>query len=247
MEILLCGPVSLCYTVFMQELRAQPRTELGKKSKILREKGFLPAVLYGEGIPSQPLAVLYKDFEKVYREAGESTLVKLEVADKPYNVLVHDVARDPLRGRVIHADFYAVRMDKVIHAKVPLVLVGEAPAVKNEGGVLVRVMQELEVAALPQDLPHELKADLTSLKAVQSKITVRDIPLPPGVKILAHNEEVVVLVEAPRSEEELATLEQASPEAAPLEVKTEQELKKEAKLETAADEPEQGASNPHGI
>ena len=231
----------------MQELKAQPRTELGKKSKTLREKGFLPAVLYGEGVPSQPLAVLHKDFEKIYREAGESTLVKLEVADKLYNVLVHDVAHDPLRGKPIHADFYAVRMDKVIHAKVPLVFEGEAPAVKNEGGVLIKVMKELEVAALPQDLPHEFKIDVTSLKTVQSKIIVADIPLPPGVKIIAHAEEVVVLVEPPRSEEELATLEQVSPEAAPLEVKTEQELKKEAKVaETVTDEPEKNA-NQHGV
>lgn len=215
----------------MQELKAQPRKELGKKVKALRRAGFLPAVLYGEGIPSRPIAVPYKDFEKAYREAGESTLVKLELEDKPFNVLIYDVKEDVISGVPLHVDFYAVRMDKEIKTKVRIEFFGESPAVKNEGGILVKVLQDIEVEALPQDLPHELRADLTGLSLIGSRLLVKDILLLKGVKILADPEEVVVLVEAPRSEEELTALKEKTVAETPVEVKTEQELKKAEKAE----------------
>lgn len=212
----------------MTELKAKPRQELGRKVSRLRKAGFMPAVIYGEGVPSQPIVVLYKDFEKAYRQAGESTLVALSVDGKPYNVLIHDIAHDPIRGTPLHADFYAVRMDKAIRTKVALEFINESPAVKNDGGVLVKVMKEVEVEAFPQDLPHELHADLTLLAVLEQRLLIKDIILPKGVKILAEPEEVIALVEAPRSEEELAELQKAA-EPAILEVKTEQEVKTEAK------------------
>ena len=212
----------------MHQLKAQPRQELGKKVKSLRKKGLLPAVVYGEGVSSQPIAVSYKDFERAYQEAGESTLVTLELGEKSYNVLIHEISRDPLKGVPIHTDFYAVRMDKEIRVSVPLVFAGESPAVENEGGVLIKVVQELEVEALPQNLPHELAVDLSRLVALESRLTVADIPVPSGVKVLADADEVVVVIEKPRSEEELKALEQAPVAEAAPEVKTEQELKREA-------------------
>lgn len=215
----------------MQKIKAEARQELGKKVKHMRQKGVMPAVLYGYGIESRPIAVPRADFERVYREAGESSLVTLEVEGRPYNVLIHDIARDPIKDKPIHADFYAVRMDKAIRVSVPLAFAGESPAVENEGGVLIKVVQELEVEALPQDLPHELRADLSRLAALESRLTVADIPTPPGVKILAEPGEVVVIVEAPRSEEEIKALEQAPAAEAPPEVKTEQEIKRAAKAE----------------
>ena len=213
----------------MQELKAKPRPELGKGVKNLRNQGFLPAVLYGEGVLSQPIAISFKDFEKAYKEAGESTLLKLEVDGKSYNVLIHDISFDPLRDHPIHADFYAVRMDKEIRATVRLEFMGESPAVKNLGGILIKVVQELEVEAFPQDLPHEIQINLDVLTELQSRILVKDIPSPKGVKILANADELVVLVEPPRSEEELKAELEPTPEAGIAEVKTEQELKREAK------------------
>lgn len=225
----------------MTELKAKPRTELGRKVNALRKAGFLPAVLYGEGVPSQSIEVPYKDFEKAFKEAGESTLVKLEVEGKPYNVLIHDISFDPLKGYPLHADFYAVRMDKELRTKVSVEFIGESSAVKNEGGVLVKVVQEIEVEALPQNLPHDLKADLSLLSTLGSRIFVKDISLPAGVKVIADPEEVICLVEAPRSEEELAALEQAPVAEAQIEVKTEQEIKRaekavEEETEKAAEE-----------
>jgi len=207
----------------MEELHAEPRTEVRKKVKSLRKQGFLPTVLYGAKVPSQPLKVAYKDFEKVYREAGESSLITVRVGDATHNVLIHEIRHHPLRGTPLHADFYAVQMDKAIRTKVQLEFVGEAPAVKEGGGILVKVMQEIEVEAFPQDLPHELRVDISCLGAVGGRVLVKDILLPKGVKILADPEETIALIEELRSEEE-----EVGKVAVPLEeVKTEREAKKE--------------------
>lgn len=225
------------------ELKARPRTELDQKANVLRKAGFLPAVVYGEGVKSLPLAVSYKDFEKVYKEAGESTLLSLDVDGKKYNVLIHDLTYDPIRGNPIHADFLAVRMDKTIKTKVPLEFIGESPAVKNENGILVKVLSEVEVEALPQDLPHVLQVDLSSLAVFEARLRIQDILIPKGVKILADQDEIICLVEPPRPEEELEELKQAPVAAVePVEVKTEQEVKRAAKAkkiaETVIGEPE---------
>ena len=213
----------------MQMLQAEKRLQLGRKADALRRSGRLPAVVYGEGIPSQPIAMSRLDFDRVWKQAGESTLVELKVDEKPYTVLIHDIAYHPLTGRPTHADFYAVRMDKVLRIAVPLEFTGDSPAVKNEGGILVKVAHELEIEALPADLPHTLIADLTKLSAFGDRIMVRDILSPKGVKIVAPQDEVIAIVEAPRSEEELAALNEAV--AATAEVKTEAEIKKEVKTE----------------
>lgn len=222
------------------ELKAKTRTELGKKTKALRRAGFMPAVLYGEGVLAVALKVSFKEFEKVFKEAGESTLITLEVEGNPHNALIHDISRDPIKGIPIHADFYAVRMDKKIQIKVPVYFMGESPAVKNEGGILVKVAQELEVEALPKDLPHILEADLSSLSAFDARILIKDIPLPPGVKILADSQEIVALVEPPRSEQELESLKE-TPTAEVKEVLTEQEAKRAAGGEEENEEVEKAS------
>ncbi|MDO8500000.1 MAG: 50S ribosomal protein L25 [bacterium] len=212
----------------MQELTAKPRNELGKKVNALRRAGFLPAVVYGEGVKSEPLSVSLRDFEKVYREAGESSVIGLKVEggkNKNLNVMIHDVAYDALTSKPIHADFYSVRMDKELEAKVELIFVGESPAVKGEGGILVKVMHEIEVKALPKDLPHEIEVDVSFLEAIGSRIYVKDLTFPKGVKSIAEGQEVVALVEPPRAEE--VVVEAATTEIA--EVKTEREEKAEVK------------------
>lgn len=195
------------------ELTAKIRETLGKKVKSLRKKGIIPAVLYGEKVKSIPLEVNYKEFEKVYEEAGESTIIKLKVqspkskvADK--NVLIYDVSRDPVSDKFIHVDFYEVKMDKPITAEVPLVFEGEAPAVKNLEGVLIKNITEIEVEALPANLPHEIKVDISILNTFDDLIHIKDLKIPEGVKVLVNPEEIVALVSPPRSEEELKTLEE---------------------------------------
>lgn len=219
----------------MTELNAQSRTILGSQVKSLRKKGLLPGVVYGEGMESKAITTSFADFERVLRQAGESTLVTLHVEGKPYNVLIHDVAYHPTKGQPIHADFYAVRMDKAIRATVSLAFIGESSAVKNEGAVLVKVMHEIEVEALPKDLPHELNVDLVLLAVIGSKVLVKDIVLQKGVEIMADGDEMVALVESPRAAEE------PEPTVAGevVEVKTEQEEKRAAK-EAAAEKEEEG-------
>ncbi len=211
------------------ELKAELRTMKGKQVKTLRKKGVLPAVLYGEGIPTESLSIAYKDFEKAWKAVGESSLLRLDLLGKTHNVLIHDIAFDPLKNTFLHADFYAVRMDRVIRTHVPLEFVGESPAVKNEGGILVKVLHELEAEALPKDLPRTLQVDISKLHLLDARLAVKDISLPQGVKIITDEHEVIALIERPRSDEELAALSQApvAPEVA--EVKTEQEVKRETK------------------
>ena len=221
----------------MIELRGESRTILGKRVKQVRQNGLLPAVLYGEGIGSHAISVSARDFEHAYQEAGESTLLRLMVGDTVHTVLIHDITHDPLRGTPIHADFHAVRMDKILRVKVPVVFAGESPAVKNEGGILVKVVHELEVEAMPADLPHELQADLSLLVAMNSRMKVRDLPHDARVKIIADADEVVALVEEPRSEETMAEL-AAAPVGEIKEVKTEREVKVAEKLKDASPEEE---------
>lgn len=213
----------------MLELKASRRNIAGKQVKTLRQKGVLPAVFYGFGVLTESLSVSYKDFEKAWKEAGESALLLLNVEGNSHNVLIHDVTTDPLKGTFLHADFYAVRMDQVIRTKIPLEFVGESPAVKNDGGILVKVAHEVEVEALPKDLPRALQADISKLVSLEARLTVKNISLPNGVKIIADENEVIAVVERPRSEEEVAALSEVplAPEIA--EVKTEQEVKRAEK------------------
>jgi len=181
----------------MVSIKAEKREIQGKNTRHLREKGKIPAVIYGAGKENVLLELELKDFERVFRQAGESSLVELEIGSDKRNVLIHEVARDPIKDKPLHIDFLEVRMDKPIKAEVALEYVGESPAVKNFGGILVKVAHKIEIEALPKDLPHEM--------------TVRDLKLPSGVKALTELEEIIVIVEAPRTEEELKAEEETAP------------------------------------
>lgn len=191
----------------MLTLKAKKRKSIGKRIKSLRRKNILPAVIYGPKIKSVPLELDYKIFEKVYDEAGESSLLNLRIEGEKneYTVLIHDVKKDPLSDRFIHADFYQPPFDKEIEASVPLVFKGESLAVKDLGGTLVRNIQEIEVKALPKDLPHEIEVNIEGLKTFEDEIFIKDLNLPQGVRIDREAGEVIALVAPPEKvEEELA-------------------------------------------
>ncbi len=211
------------------ELQAQMRTLLGGKVKALRQSGYMPAVLYGKGQKPLSLQIPVKDFQKVFKEAGESTLVYVNVDKQTYPTIIHDVSKDPLTRDVIHADFYKVRLDEKIKTKVPVVFEGDSPAVKEFGGIFVRNINELEVEAFPQDLPHEIKVNISSLKEFGDQISVRDVDLGAKVKILAEKEAILALVQQPKSQEELDA-ELAAPTAGVEDV----EIVKKEKLEEEA-------------
>lgn len=195
-------------------IEAQARTALGKQNIKLRKQGMLPAVLYGSGKQSEHLQVSAKEFDKVYRTAGENTLVNLKIDGKTEKkVLIHDVAKHYMKDEAIHVDFYEVDLTKKTHAKVSLEFVGVAPAVKELGGILLRVQSEVEVEALPADLPHKIEINIGLLATFENSIRLGDIKFSDKVKILGHADDVIVSVQAPRTEEELATLEQPTAEA----------------------------------
>jgi large subunit ribosomal protein L25 len=208
------------------EIKAENRKETRKKVKTLRDKGIIPAVVYGAGHKPVSIQVNAKEFNKTFQETGETTLLKLKIGDHSKNVLIHDIARDPVENNIIHIDFYEVKMDQQIKTEVPLVFEGEAPAVKNLGGILVKNLTEIKVEALPKDLPREIKVDISKLETLESHIRIKDLVLPAGVKTLEETEETIVLVEPPRSEEELAKLEEKA-EVKPEEVEVVTEKKPE--------------------
>ena len=188
------------------ELKSEKRNILGKKVKTLRDKGLVPAVVYGGKDSGLSITVNAKEFNKIFKMAGETTLIKLFIDDKPKNVLIYDTARDPMTNEIKHVDFYEVKMDEKIIKKVPLNFVGSSPAVNELGGVLVKAMQELEVRALPADLPHEIQVDISNLKTFDDNILIQDVNLPKNIEALENIETSVASIIPPRSEAELEAL-----------------------------------------
>jgi large subunit ribosomal protein L25 len=186
----------------MLSLSAKIREKVGKKVKTLRKKGILPAVLYGPKIKNLPLEIDKKEFEKIYKEAGESSLISLNVEGKKFSVLIHDIQFDPLTLKPIHIDFYQPRLEEEVEVTVPLIFEGEAGAVKDLGGTLVRNILEIEVKTKPQNLPKEIKVEIERLKTFEDNILIKDLKVPEGVKILRNLEDIIANVSPPEKIEE---------------------------------------------
>lgn len=169
-----------------------------------RKEGKLPAVIYGRHEASTPISVDMRSFLKVFREAGESAVITLEGVGGAKQALIHDVAVDPVSGTPIHADFYVIEKGQKVTVSVPLSFVGTSAAVKDHGGILVKVMHELEMEVDPTELPHELEVDISALSTLESQITVRDIKAPASAKVTLDPEEVVALVSVAKEETEEA-------------------------------------------
>ena len=169
----------------------------------LRQEGFLPAVFYGRKEASTPITILLKDFQKVWLAAGESSVVSLKRSGgATLDAIIQDVDIDPVTELPRHADFYVFDKDKKIEVEISLNFVGIAPAVKEQGGILVKVLYELKIEALPKDLPQEIAVDVSKLIEIGSRISAKDIELPPGVSLLENPEEIIASVSAPKEEEE---------------------------------------------
>lgn len=185
----------------MIELKAKSR-DLSEDPRDLRADGFIPAVFYGKKTESTPVSVATVDFLKVLKKAGESSVVTLVHDSGKVDVLIHDVAFDPVSDMPIHADFYVFNKDVKIEVAVPLEFIGVAPAVKDLGGLLVKVMHELKIEALPANLPHQIEVDISSMAQIGDQVLASDLKLPSGVTLVEGGEEVVVLVSGPKAEEE---------------------------------------------
>jgi large subunit ribosomal protein L25 len=193
-------------------LKAQKRETLGKKVKNLRAEGVLPANIYGKGIDSVSIKVDGADFENVFKEAGETGLVEIEVGKEKRPTLIDEVQTDPVTDEILHIDFRQVDLKEKVIATVPIEQTGESPAEKKGIGTAVLYLDEVEVEALPTDFPEKFEVDVSGLEEVDEAIYIKDLPLDKDkIEIKADPEEIVVKVEPPREEEE-EVVETVSPE-----------------------------------
>ncbi|MEK7610516.1 MAG: 50S ribosomal protein L25 [Patescibacteria group bacterium] len=187
----------------MLKLRAEKRTIFGKQLRAVRAGGWLPLVAYGRRDQPESLQVLARDFQKIWHQAGESTVIGLEVTGEDERpVLIHEVTHHPVTNEVVHADLYVIEKGQKLEVNVPLQFIGLPPAVKNLGGILIKVLHELAIEALPKDLPAYLEVDTTALETVESQILVKDIKIPAGVTVKNRPDEVVASIDVPKEEEE---------------------------------------------
>lgn len=198
-----------------------------ERAPALRRAGSIPAIVYGAHHASTPITIAASAFEKVLREAGEATIVLLAGLGAPLPTLIHEVDRDPLTNRPRHVDFYAVTKGEKVEVAIPLVFVGESPAVEA-GANLVKVLHEIEVEADPMNLPHDIEVNLSALKAINDRIYASDLVLPSGVELVGEPEEVVALVQE--------VVEEKVEEVAPADIAS-IEVEKKGKEETEGEVP----------
>ncbi|MES2215881.1 MAG: 50S ribosomal protein L25 [Patescibacteria group bacterium] len=211
------------------------KRDIKTKLDEIRNAGRIPAVYYGPQEESTPITVSAIDFKKVWKKAGESSVVLLKDASgNEYETLIHELDVHPLTGAIRHADFYVFEKGKKLQVAVQLNFVGVAPAVKDKGAILVKVRREIEIEAAPKDLPHELEVDISKLVELTDTVQAKDIKLPSGVELKISPEEVIAsIAEAKEEVEELPT----APDLSAIEVEAKGKEVKEG---------EEGAAAPAG-
>ena len=191
-------------------LEAQTRDSFGKnEARRTRREGKVPAILYGgDGSQATPIAVAPKALLKIlHSESGQNTLIQLKLAGAgDTRVLVKDFQLDPITHQVLHADFYRVAMDKVLQVTIPIVVHGEAPGIKQQGGILEHIRREIEIECLPGDIPEHIEVDVSQLMLHQG-IRVRDIATSAKWKPISDPDMMLVHVIMPKAEESAATAE----------------------------------------
>ncbi|MDP3941605.1 MAG: 50S ribosomal protein L25 [bacterium] len=217
------------------KLTAQKRTVLGKSVKKLRREGMLPANVYGKGLESTAIQVNTKEFETVFKEAGETGLVDLQVENETHPVLIKNLQlKYPLRTP-LHVDFYQVNLKEKVKTMVPLELIGEAKAVTEQIGTLIQPLSEIEVEALPTDLPEKIEVTIEHLAAIDEQITVGDLKVPGEVTVLTDPGQVVVKI-----------AELAAPEPEPVAEEVPTEGEEGAPAEAVEGEKAEGGDLPGG-
>lgn len=184
-------------------LKAQERKTFGRKVKNVRNEGMIPSNIFGKGVKSKAIKVDEKEFLKVFDEAGETSIVEVLFGKENRPCLIHGIQKDPVSEKVLHVDFHQVNLKEKVSADVPIEVVGEAPAVKQGLGTLVTYIDEVEVEALPMDLPEKFEINVNGLKEVDDALHIKDLDYDKSkVELDADPEEIVVKIEALREEEE---------------------------------------------
>ena len=219
------------------ELVVDPRTVTGKKVKSLRRRGIIPAHLYGRDTESLAVQASQQTVTNLLRSAGRNAVIDLHIngESSPRPVVLRGVQRNPVSGELLHIDFFQISLTAQLRSEVPLVLTGEAPAVTVYGGVLLHSLDRVTIEALPAEMPQHIEVDVGQLETIGSAVFLRELDLPPNVRVLADPDQVVAKVAAPRIAAELEE-EAAAAEAAAEEVAAEEEAAEEAPGEAEAAE-----------
>jgi large subunit ribosomal protein L25 len=210
-------------------LKAAKRNVLGKKNRFLRRQGITPTHLFGHNIESQALQCDTDQLKQIIAHAGTTRLISLKIDDEkqPKSVFVREIQRDVVSQRLLHVDFYQVRKGEKIAVNVPIVLVGEAPAMKGKDRMLSHGITSLSIECLPDNVPPQIEVDISLLEEIEQAIHVRDIVLDPGITVHADQEQLVVKVTEAvvkvEEVEEVAAEEEAAEVEAPAEEAPEQE------------------------
>jgi large subunit ribosomal protein L25 len=225
----------------MLALKAKIR-DVKEDLEALRKGGELPAVFYGAGKESTSISIPIVEFKKVWQKAGESSTVKISTPGGEVDTLIHEVQVDPVTDEPIHVDFLVIDMNKKIEVKVSLEFTGISEAVKSGLGTLVKVLHEVEIEALPKDLPHNLAVDISKLENLNSQILVSDIELPAGVVMITKGSEVVASIAEQKEEKEevVAPVDLSEIEVEKKGKKEEEGAEGEIKTETAPAEDKKG-------
>ncbi len=207
----------------MLTLSVEKREIFGKRAAKLRANGIIPAVVYGPKQASTPISISLKEFERVFKDAGESSVIALEGFDKkPLSVLIHNVDRDPVTSISRHIDFYAIEKGAKVIVSIPLDFVGESPAVKA-GGNLVKVLYEIEVEADAAHLVNKFTVDLSVIAKIGDNIHAGDISISANTTLITDPNEVIVLVQEPEEEEQQEVSKELDIDAIEVEKKGKQE------------------------
>jgi large subunit ribosomal protein L25 len=212
-------------------LNANQRTVIGRTVKNLRKEGVLPGTIYGNAIDPISIQVTADEFTKTYRQTGETGIINLTVDEKIHPVLIKNVQLDPVTSIPIHVEFHQVNLKEKIKANIPVLITGESQAVKEKTGTLLQLLNEIEVEALPTELPEHIEVDISSLAEVNDHVVVKNLVMPEGVTLITDPEIMVVKIGAllaPEPEPTVATEEGA--------VAEEGETKEEGKEEEPASE-----------
>ena len=222
------------------KLQAHKRDISGKKTRFLRRQGITPTHLFGHGLESLSLQCDTAELQHIIARARTTRLISLKIEDDkhPRSVFIREIQKDVIKGKLLHVDFYQIRKTEKMKADIPIVLVGEAPAMKQKGRMLTHSLINLSIECLPDKLPPQIEVDLSPLEEIEQAIYVKDIPLSPDITVFTDPDQMVVKVSEVRVLEVEEVVAEVEAEAEEVEALAEEEVEARAE-EAPAEEPEQ--------
>jgi len=221
-------------------LQATKRDISGKKTRFLRRQGITPTHLFGHGLESLSLQCDTAELQHIIARARTTRLISLKIEDDkhPRSVFIREIQKDVIKGKLLHVDFYQIRKTEKMKSDIPIVLVGEAPAMKQKGRMLTHSLINLSIECLPDKLPPQIEVDLSPLEEIEQAIYVKDIPLSPDITVFTDPDQMVVKVSEVRVLEVEEVVAEVEAEAEEVEALAEEEVEARAE-EAPAEEPEQ--------